>query len=47
MMSEFPSEVREFTRESLAWLANFLREKYKLSLREIRRLIREMLDVTV
>lgn len=44
---EAPSEVREFVREELAWIARFLMRKHKLTVHETRRLLREMLDISV
>jgi hypothetical protein len=47
-MSEFSQEDREFIRDELAWLADWIRRKYpKLSFRDIRRFLSEMVSVSV
>jgi hypothetical protein len=44
---EVSPAIREFVRYDLNWLANFLHKKYGLSFDQIRKLLREMLDVSV
>ena len=45
---EISQEDREFIRDELAWLAEWIRGKYpQLNFREIRRILREMLSVSV
>ncbi len=41
------TEAREFVRRELVWVANFLREKYGFNVNEVRRFLREMIDVSV
>jgi hypothetical protein len=41
------SAIREFVRGELAWLALFLHNKYGLTLKETKKLLREMLDVSI
>ena len=45
-MNESP-DVDEFISQDLDWLANFLRKNFKLTRQEIRRKIRERLEVTI
>jgi len=45
---EISQEDREFIRDELAWLAEWIRGKYpQLNFREIHRILREMLSVSV
>ena len=45
---EISQEDREFIRDELAWLAEWIRGRYpQLSFREIHRILREMLSVSV
>jgi len=44
---EFSESVREQVRDDLAWLSGFIREKYGLTIPEIRRLVAEMLTVSI
>jgi len=47
-MSEVSEEDREFVRDELAWLAEWIRSKYpKLNFGDIRRFLREMIPVSV
>lgn len=46
-MNEFSREDRELVRSELEWLAEFLHEKVGLPIKRVKRLIREMLDVTL
>lgn len=46
-MEKWKPEAREFVREQLAWMADFLHKKYKLKYEDIRELIREMLSVSI
>lgn len=46
-IEEVSTEDRELIREQLTWLAKYIREKYKFSVPTIRRVLREMLGVTV
>ena len=41
------SDVDEFISQDLDWLARFLRKNFKLTRQEIRRKIRERLEVTI
>lgn len=44
---EFSEAVREQVREDLVWLSDFTREKYGLTIPKMRRLIAEMLTVSI
>ena len=45
---EVSREDREFVRDELAWLAEWIRSKYpKLNLGDIQRFMREMIPVSV
>jgi hypothetical protein len=45
---EISQEDREFIRDELAWLAEWIHGKYpQLNFREIRRILREILSVSV
>jgi hypothetical protein len=47
-MSDVSREDREFVRDELAWLADWIRRRYpKLSFRDIRRFLNEMVSVSV
>ena len=47
-MSEVSQEDREFIRDELAWLADWIRHRYpKLSFGDIRRFLSEMVSVSV
>jgi AAA+ ATPase superfamily predicted ATPase len=47
-MNEVSQEEREFVRDELAWLAEWIRSRYpKLSFGDIRRFLREMISVSV
>lgn len=46
-VSEVSEEDRELVRSELASLAEFLHKNYGLSVRKIRRFLREMLTVSV
>jgi hypothetical protein len=47
-MSEVSQEEREFVRDELAWLAEWVRSRHpKLSFGDIRRFLREMVSVSV
>ena len=41
------SEAAEQIREHLVWLAEFIHKKYGLGFNEIRRLVKEMLSVSI
>jgi hypothetical protein len=46
--SEVSEEDREFVREELAWLAEWIRSKYpKLNFGDIRRFLKEMVPLSV
>jgi len=46
--SEVSEEDREFVRDELAWLAEWMRSRYpKLNFGDIRRFLREMIFVSV
>jgi len=44
---EFSPEVREQFRDELRWLCSFLKEKFGLTIPEIKRLTEEMLTVSI
>jgi len=44
---EFSEAVGEQVHEDLVWLSGFTREKYGLTIPEIRRLVAEMLTVSI
>ena len=47
-MSGVSEEDREFIRDELAWLAEWIRSRYpKLNFGDIRRFLREMIPVSV
>jgi hypothetical protein len=47
-MNEVSREDREFVRDELAWLAEWIRSRNpKLSFGDIRRFLREMISVSV
>ena len=41
------TDIDEFISQELGWLGKFLRKHFKLTKQEIRRKIRERLDVTI
>jgi hypothetical protein len=44
----FSREDREFVREELAWLAEWIRSRYpRLNFEDVQRFIREMIPVSV
>lgn len=46
-MQEISTDDREVIRENIEWMANYIKQKYKFSPQQVRRILKEMLTVTV
>lgn len=46
-MQEISTDDRELIRENIEWMANYIKQKYKFSPQQVRRILKEILTVTV
>jgi len=46
-MKEISTDDRELIRENIEWMANYISQKYNVSPKQVRRILKEMLTVTV
>lgn len=46
-IQQISTDDRELIRENTEWMANYIRQKYKFTPKQIRQVLKEMLTVTV